>query len=157
MCKPGLGHSINFLNWMDQGWFPYTSCNQLHVAGRPVVIYSNCLSSVCAMLTCIIHQLSQQCPDLITSLRLFGSWVRKHTPSASVPRMKAWPPAPAAPTSITARRKEPQACWLTSKWKVRNMSPEKVHHTGGQDSSDLPRQGFQPQHCGHFGRDSSSW
>ena len=157
MCKPGLGHSINFLNWMDQGWFPYTSCNQLHVAGRPVVIYSKCLSSVCAMLTCIIHQLSQQCPDLITSLRLFGSWVRKHTPSASVPRMKAWPPAPAAPTSITAQGKEPQACWFTSKWKVRNMSPEKVHHTGGQDSSDLPRQGFQPQHRGHFGRDSSSW
>lgn len=38
-----------------------------------MVIYSNCLSSVYAMLTCIIHQFSQQCPQLITYLRLFGS------------------------------------------------------------------------------------
>lgn len=120
MCKPGFGRNTNFLKWMGQDWFPYISCNQLHVAGRLTVIYSNCLSSVYAMLTCIIHQLSQQCPELITSLRLFGSCVRKHTPSANVPRMKPWPPVPAAPTATAARRKESQACCLTANWKVRS-------------------------------------
>lgn len=135
MCKPGFGHNTNFLKWM--GWFPYISCNHLHVAGRLTVIYSNGLSSVYAMLTWTSHQLSQQCPRLIAYLRLCGSYVRKHTPTANArPSSPLPPPVPAAPTSVAARRKESQARWLTSNWKVRSSPFTMSHRQSRQEWSN---------------------
>lgn len=123
---------------MDHEYFPHISCNWLHVAGSQTitVIYSNCPSSVYAKLTCIIHQLFPKCPGLITYLRLFCSCMKKHTLSASVPKMKHWPPAPAAPTFIST--KEKRVTGMLTDIQLDSMSfPENVYPTdrAGQESS----------------------
>lgn len=88
MCKPGFGHNTNFLKWARAGFYTFLAISCMWIDVRLMVNYSDCLPSVYAMLTltCIIHQLSHQCPVLVTCLRLCGCCVRKYTSSANVSR-----------------------------------------------------------------------
>lgn len=82
-----LGTILIFWNgWTRASFLTFLTIGCMWLDVRLRVIYSNCLSSVYAMLTCIIHQLSHKCPELITYLRLFGSFMKKHTQNANVPK-----------------------------------------------------------------------
>lgn len=138
MCKPGFGRNTNFLKWMGQDWFPYISCNQLHVAGRLTVIYSNCLSSVYAIAH--LHN-----PSIVPTMPSLSEVIwflceETHT-KCQCSKNEALGPCACCSNCHSSKGKRVTGMLPHIQLEGKEASPEIVHYTGRVGQAWSTRQG----------------